>query len=158
MKIGMIVYSKTGHTYEAASRLAEKLTTAGHEAVVEKILLENENETKDEAIRIAYAPPTDGYDVLVFGAPVWAFALSGPMKLYFEKMPPVPKGTTILCFVTMGFPFAFLGGTRAIAQMEAMLSAKSGTVLETAVVGWGAGGREARINEMTNRFCRKIQA
>lgn len=157
MKIGIIVFSKTGHTYEAAFRLAAKLKTIGHEAIVDRILVVDDKETKPENMRFEYQPDITGYDLLIFGAPVWAFSLCEFMRKYLTELS-LPQGMRTMCYVTMGLSFLSFGGKRAIKQMEAVLEEKGSLVLETATVSWGATKREKNLEAMTHRFCRSVQA
>ena len=156
MKIGIIVYSKTGHTLEVAERLAAKLKVAGHEAVLERILPENES-AKGKDLRFANLPETRGYDFLVFGAPVWAFSLCPIMKEYLERSSTI-VGNKALAYVTMGFSFPGLGGTHAVRQMTKLITENGGRVIDTAIIGWGGGKREERMEEMLSNFLRTIQA
>ncbi len=156
MKIGVVVYSKTGHTYEAAAKLVEKLKVAGHEAVLERILTENEMENP-KRMKLEYAPETTSYDVLVFGAPVWAFSLCPVMKAYFSQTSSL-QGKKTLAFVTMGFPFAFCGGHRAVRQMTKLIEKKGGRVIDGAVISWVGEKKIIRMEQMMTNFSRTIQA
>jgi len=156
MKIGIIVYSKTGHTYEAAEKLAAKLKVAGHEAVLEQILAEGV-EGKSSDMKLQYKPETAGYDFLVFGAPVWAFSLCPVMKRYLAECSSL-QGIKALAFVTMGFPMPFLGGNRAVRQMSALIESRGARVIDHSVICWGGERRSLRMEAMMSSFSRTIQA
>ena len=57
MRIGIVVYSKTGHTFEAAEKIAAKLTATGHEAVIERVLAEKA--AKPGTYTFEYVPDLD---------------------------------------------------------------------------------------------------
>ena len=155
MKIGIIVYSKTGHTYEAAEKIASELTATGHEAVLERILAEKA--AKPGTYTFEYTPNLDDYDLLIFGSPVWAFSLCDAMSSYFADASGI-SGKMVFCFVTMGMICPFFGGTHAIRRMKKLIEKKGGRVAETAIIGWNSKKRETQIDDMAARFSREIQA
>ena len=66
MKIGIIVHSQTGHTYEVAQKLQEKLLVAGNEVEIEQIRLEGGQQTPDKNSQIENPPDVNAYDALIF--------------------------------------------------------------------------------------------
>lgn len=66
MKIGLVVYSGTGHTWRVAERLKEVLSTAGHSVALERLA----SVEPVSAIEAEGPSPVSGYEALVFGAPV----------------------------------------------------------------------------------------
>jgi NAD(P)H dehydrogenase (quinone) len=133
MNIGIIVHSKTGHTYDAALKLQEKLILGSHKATVEKTTPIGDAYPGIKNLQLESKPEIKGYDGLVFAAPVWAFSLSPVMKTYLNGLDSL-KGQKITAFVTMGAPWAWMGGNRAIKQLKQICEAKGGTVAATAVV------------------------
>ena len=90
MKTGIIVYSQTGNTLQAAQRLQEALRKKGGNAELLQVKCGNENaEVNPSRVRLTETPSPEGFDQLVFASPVWAFSLSGVMKAYLAGLPPL---------------------------------------------------------------------
>lgn len=53
MKIGIIVHSSTGNTLHVAQRLQQRLSAAGHSALVERVSAMNDEESDVQKIRIS---------------------------------------------------------------------------------------------------------
>jgi NAD(P)H dehydrogenase (quinone) len=87
----------------------------------------------------------------VFGAPVWAFSLSPVLATYLTQLSS-PRDKKIACFVTMGFPFAWMGGNRAIALMKKTCESKGATVLATGIVNWSSKRRAKDINDIVEKL------
>lgn len=117
MKIGIIVHSKTGHTYSAAQKLLEKLSASGHSVNIERITPVDDKQMDPSKIQLKAVPDISAYDALVFGAPVIGFSLSAVMALFLKQLSSL-KGKKIVCFITKSLPFYWTGGTRAISTMN----------------------------------------
>ncbi|UOO37739.1 NAD(P)H-dependent oxidoreductase [Oscillospiraceae bacterium CM] len=124
MKIGIIVYSKTGKTLSVAKKLKEALLSSGN-----YVLLEQVTTAGDDLSKVAAAPGTEGYDAVILASPVWGLSLASVMKLYLDKIPSL-KGQKVGLFVTR----SFWGGKGAIKQMAKVCQAKGGTVSKTGMV------------------------
>jgi flavodoxin len=150
MNIGIIIHSKSGHTYSSALKLQEKLVAKGHKATIEKLTPVGDAHPGIKNLQLETKPELSGYDGLVFAAPVWAFALSPVMATYLSGIPSL-KGKKIAAFVTMGFPFAWMGGNRAIKQLKQSCEAKGGEITETAVIG-KSGQDEKIVSNMVEKL------
>jgi hypothetical protein len=82
----------------------------------------------DPDFRILNMPDGNKYDALLFGGPVWGFSAS-PVILKCIKGMEGLKGKKVLPFITQGFPFAGLGGKRALGQMVKEAAGKGADVL-----------------------------
>ena len=133
MNIGIIIHSKNGHTYSAALKLQEKLISKNHKVNIEKVTPVGDAHPGVKNLQLETKPEVSGYDGLIFAAPVWAFALSPVMATYLSGISSL-KGKKIAAFVTMGFPWASLGGNRSIKQLKQSCEAKGGTVMTTEVI------------------------
>jgi hypothetical protein len=73
------------------------------------------------------------------------------MKTYLEQLPPngVKK---VCCFVTEHFPKPWMGGNRAISQMQRLCHAKNMAVSAAAVVNWTSKSREEQISEVVSKL------
>lgn len=135
MKIGIVVYSQTGNTFEVAQKLEEALSKKGNSVKIERIEVSNEKERDINKIQIKSAPDLSKYDALIFGSPVHAFSLSPAMNAYMSQLSSL-EDKKIACFVTKGLPFASTGGNKAIGQMKKICESKNGKVSGTGVVVW----------------------
>jgi flavodoxin len=152
MKIGIIVFSHTGNTNSVAMKLKEKLSAAGHSVKIERIMVNDDYKAGRDDFRFKVKPEVNGYDVLVFGAPVWAFSLAAVMQRYLMQITSL-KNKKIACFVTQFFPFAWMGGKRACAQIKKICESKGAQVCSSGVVNWaGAKRRVKKINEVVEKI------
>ena len=86
MKIGIIVYSQTGHTLSVAVALQKKLTAEGHTVNLERVEASGPVKPGVTDVRLKTRPEVDTYDVLVFASPVWGGAMAPPMTSYLEQV------------------------------------------------------------------------
>ncbi|MEN1761974.1 flavodoxin family protein [Anoxynatronum sibiricum] len=142
MKIGIIVYSQTGHTLSVAEKIREKLGEAGHEAVLEQVTVTGE--PAEGKFQLAETPAVDGYEGLIFGSPVQAFSLSAVMKAYLEQLPSL-AGKKTAVMVTKQIPFAWTGGNRALNTMKQICKDKNAQVAGSAVAFWAASKQEQSV-------------
>lgn len=121
MKVGVVVYSKTGNTLFVAQKIIERLNGSGNQAVLERITtfdksnLANRGKTHYESL-----PSLGGYDAFVFGSPVQGFQVAQDMAKYIPQIVNL-KGKKAVCFVTEHFPFPWMGGNRSLSQLESLL-------------------------------------
>jgi flavodoxin len=152
MKIGIIIYSHTGNTKSVALKLKDKLSSAGHSVKMESITVNADYKPGQDEFRFKVKPEVDRYDALVFGAPVWAFSLATVMRRYLMQTASL-KNKKIACFVTQFFPFSWLGGKRACAQMKKICEAKGSRILSSGIVNWaGEKRRGKKIDGIVERI------
>ncbi len=140
MNIGIFVNSKTGNTLSVAEILRDKLVTLGHTVALEKVVASNDGEMNIEKIVISNPPSTQGYDMLVFAAPVNGFRPALAMQAFMQSLPSL-EGKMLAGIVTQAFPFASWGGNQSLAAMEKLVNAKGGTLNGTGVVNWFPAGK-----------------
>jgi NAD(P)H dehydrogenase (quinone) len=150
MNIGIIVHSQSGHTYNAALKLQERLSANKHKVTIEQVTPEGDAHPGVKNLKLKTQPKVSGYDGLIFAAPVWAFTLSPVLKTYLAGISSL-KGKKIAAFVTMGFPLAWMGGNSAIKQLKQSCESKSGTVSETAIIGRSGQDIKA-LNSMVEKL------
>lgn len=155
MKIGIIVYSQTGNTLSVAMKFQEKLIGLGHSVSVERIEPLNSTERKVEEIKFKAVPDIEEFDALLFAAQVQAFSLSPVMTAYMNQLP-VLKNKKIICFVTMYFPFKWMGGANAILKMKNACRLKNGTVCGTGIVNWSSKHREKKIFDTVEELSKSL--
>ena len=150
MKIGIIVYSQTEHTYSVATKLKEKLLAAEHETEIEKVIPIGEVQPRQKEVKFENQPNVDAYDALIFGSPVHAFALAPAMKVYLEQIQSLQE-KKIACYVTKNLPLNWTGGSQAINAMKKICESKGGSVIGTGIIVW-RGGREKQIANLVDRI------
>jgi len=155
MKIGIIVYSQTGNTHSVALKLNEKLTAAGHSVNMERLMPVGDPKPGDTNVKFEKLPDLNIYDCLVFGAPVQAFSLCSAMKSYLSQIAPL-NNKKVACLTTEAFPYKWMGGSRAIAQMKKLCESKSGIVCGTGIVNWSNKQREKMIVDVVEKLASQV--
>ena len=154
MKIGIIVYSHTGHTFSVAVALREKLSAAGHAVNLERVEIHGPDGPGVTNVSLKTRPRIDTYSALVFASPVRGGVVSPAMTSYLEQIVSL-QGKKVVCLVTHFFPPAW-GANQTIAQMKSMCESKGATVCGSGDVGWPRLGNKWRINavvdDLTNCF------
>lgn len=154
MTTGIIIYSQSGNTLQAARRLMEALQKKGHGAEILQIKTQSEQpQMKKDTIQFIESPSPEAFDRLVFASPVWAFTLCGVMKLYLKGLPGL-SGKPVSLFVTQALPFHWLGASKALQQMKALCLQKGAEVTATAAVSWSAKRREGDLLNMVETLTR----
>jgi flavodoxin len=147
MKVGIIVYSKTGNTLQVAERIRAALIEAGLHAEVQRFSAETENAQSNTPVRLTAQPDPNEYDAVIFGAPVQAFSLEPAMSMYLKQIGTL-KNVSTLCFVTQHFKKAWMGGNRAMKQLLAQLHEKGVAATAMGVVNWSGNQREVQIDRI----------
>ena len=148
MKIGIIIYSQTEHTYYVANKLKEKLLNSGHSVKIERLNPVGKVHPGIKEIEFENIPDIKDYDLVIFGSPVWAFSLCPVLKFYLNNLSSL-ENKKVICFVTMGFPFEWMGGKNAISQMEKLCKSKGMIPQIAYVINWPRK-RGEKINKFIN--------
>ncbi len=148
MKIGIIVHSHTGNTLSVAERIRSELVEKGYDVELKRVSAENEDPKAKGPLQLQSAPDAKEFEVLLFGAPVWAFSLSTVMKAYLTQLPSL-KGKKVGCFVTHMLPFEWMGGNSAMKQFKELCRKKGAEVFAEAIVNWSSKSRENDIAKAT---------
>jgi flavodoxin len=133
MNIGLIIFSRTGHTLLVAEKIRDACLAQGHHAVIERVRAENEDPNRKVPLRLTSAPAPAAYDAVIFGGPVEAFSLSPIMKAYLAQLPQI-TGKKVGCFVTQHLSKPWLGGNHAVRQMRGLCRGKGADVRQTGIV------------------------
>lgn len=128
MKIGIIVYSQSGHTASFARAIADQILEAGLDCDVELLRPHGIPKPWTRNIQFRRIPEVAEYDVILFGAPVWAFSVSPVLCAVFTHIASI-KGKKVLPFVTHGLPLS-IGPKRALKQLSNELDFLQADVLE----------------------------
>jgi flavodoxin len=145
MKIGVIVYSQSGHTLRVARALETALSEAGHDVTLEPIEPVGLTKPGLTDIPLQATPELAGYDALVFGTPTWGGAMASPMATYLAQLDTLAD-KPVACLVTGIFP-ADWGRNQNLAQMKETLEGLDATVVGTGSVGWLSFRRKRQIAE-----------
>ncbi len=133
MHIGIIYYSVTGTTEEFASRIANALIKDKHHVELINIKTDVKVTGPGQSFKILNEPDCSRFDLVLFGCPVWAFSAC-PVLIAAIKKSNGLSGKKVIPFVTMGFPFRFLGGTQALRQIEKDAKNKGADVMPGIVI------------------------
>jgi NAD(P)H dehydrogenase (quinone) len=155
MRIGIVVYSQTGNTLLVATKLKEKLEAVGHSVALEQVKLVGERKQGASEFQLGPLPGVMPYDLLVVGAAVEAFSLSPVMTKCLGEMGSLQK-KSVVCLITQGLPFAWLGGNRAARQLRKLCEAKGAAVRGAAVVHWMGKGLDRRIAKGVDRLSKLV--
>ena len=155
MKIGIIVYSKTGNTYSVAAKIRDALQAKGAEVTLERFMAETAAGS-NQPIGLTYRPMCGGYDALIFGAPVQAFSLDPAMKMYLDEIYDLDKVPTGI-FITEHLKKAWMGGNHATRQLTALLKQKGNTPINLGLVNWSSERKDSQINAIVERSVKMIE-
>jgi len=137
VNIGIIVHSKTGTTLKFSEIIAARCLKKGH--TVDLVRLKTDRPVDSGSVRqkknfsLVNNPDCSGYDAILAGGPVWAFSASPIIIAFLEEQQSI-SGKKLLPFVTMGFPFTFMGGRQAIKLMSNTAAGKGAIVLPGKIV------------------------
>jgi len=158
MKVLAVVHSLTGNTLYVVNRLIEKIKTGETQVEIEKLEPvggENTREMNLNKIKLLRKFNPSDFDTLILACPVRGFSMSSVLKAYMA-MSESFNGKKVVCLVTHYFPFAWMGGTRAIRQMVEEVQSLGGEVIGTGIISWKVGGRESKIEKVTNALSQKL--
>jgi len=156
MKIGIIVYSKTGNTLQVAERIAAKLTKMGEHVEIQRFTAEEESAQSSRPVRLHKTPNPNLYDALIIGSPVKAFSLDPAMTMYLQQAAFTNQVPTF-CFLTQYFKKPWMGGNHAMKQLLSQLSEKGITAQPLGIVNWSNAKREAQINKIVEQSVTAIR-
>lgn len=129
MKIGIVVHTSSGHTLAFARAIEAKLKSNGHEVEILGLrTIGAVSPGSRSKFELKNPPELDAFEFLLIGGPVWAFKASPVVMKYLAQTGNL-KGKKALPFVTMGLPFRFTGGERALRMMSEELEMSGADVL-----------------------------
>jgi len=135
MNIGIIVHSQTGHTLSVAHKLCERFQAEGHTVSIELVTASNDREMKADSIVLTSKPDIDGFEMLVFGAPVRGYMLSPVMQAYIHQLPSL-KDKIVAGFVTQFFPRPSMGGNQSIGLLNEICQSKGARIAKSGIINW----------------------
>jgi len=150
MKIGIIVWSVSGHTLSVAESFSKCLAEKGHTVAIERIEISGDPMKPGAPWDFTKAPKTEGYDALVFGSYVEAFCAAAVMKKYLAGVAGL-SGKKCFVLVTQGLPKAWMGGNNAVRQIKGLVKAKGGVIVDSALVSWRSKIKDLQILEACDK-------
>jgi flavodoxin len=150
MKIGIIVYSQTGHTLAVAEKLREALSAAGHRVDLERLETAGPLVLGATDAPLKNKPQIHGYDALVLGTGVRGGLPAPPMASYLEQLPSL-EGMQVACLATGFFP-AQWGQNQTLAKMAEVCASKGATVRGARSVRWPSLRRKRRTAEVVSEL------
>jgi len=150
MKIGIIVYSMTGHTLAVATKLQDALSATGHDVHLEPPRVAGPVSLGATDALLETVPEIDLYDALVFATPVRGGTPAPPMASYLEQITSL-VGKRVACLVT-GVFLAGWGRNQTLTQMVETCASKGATVCSSGSVGWWSLGRRRQIAEVVDNL------
>lgn len=155
MKVGIIVYSQTGNTFEVAEEMEKKISGSGHTVKIDRITVEGEPNPGEKKIKFENKPDVSSYDMIVFGAPVQAFSLCVVMKSYLADVGDL-KGKKVHLFTTKAISNKWTGGNGAIKKMKKLSEEKGAKIGESGIIFWKEKHRDKMIKEVVDKISRAI--
>jgi len=155
MKVGIIVFSQTGNTFQVAEELKERISGSGHTVKLERRAIEGEASPGNKNCKFTNKPDVSPYDVIVFGAPVQAFHLCEVMKTYLVDIKDM-KGKRVHLFTTKAISNKWTGGNGTINKMKKLSEGKGAKVGETGIIFWKEKHREKMTKDVIDRISRAI--
>jgi flavodoxin len=146
MKIGVVIYSLSGHTRSVAKRLEQALSTAGHTVTVEEIETVGPVKPGMHTAELVDDPDVEAYEGLVLGVPVWGGHPASPMRAYLEQVESL-SGKRVACLTTGFFPFANWGRNQTLTEMAEACEVRGAEVVGSESVGWLSLSRRRQIDE-----------
>lgn len=144
MKVALVIHSQTGHTEYAAHKIEDMLRRKGQKSDYIKLQVAVNNK-KGAEVEFKEMPDLASYDMLIFGSHVEAFSLSGAMKSYLSKIESL-DGKKVICLLTQGLPYKWMGAKNALKQMSLLLTQKGAEVIACESISWSnAQKREAKM-------------
>ena len=147
MKVGIIVYSRSGHTLAAAQHIKERLSSTGHQPMLERLELVGPAPAGREEVPLKTCPDISAYDAVIFCSPVHGGRPALPMSRYLEQLPPLKNKPAVL-LVTHFFRPDW-GANLTIAALRTACEAKGAHVVGAASVRWPGLGRSHRLESAT---------
>jgi flavodoxin len=133
MHIGIVYFSHTGFTEEFVNRIANGLIKERYHVEIIRLKTNIEVTGPFQGFKILEEPDCSKFDYVLFGGPVWAFSIC-PVVIEGIKISKGLSGKDVILFVTMGFPFKFMGGTRAINQMSEQVRKMGANVVSQIII------------------------
>jgi len=156
MRIGLIIYSLSGHTWKVAEALRDCLAAAGHEVTLARVEVAGIASRATEDAPLKTLPSVAGYDAVVFGTPVRGGTIPSPMRRYLEQLPAL-QGMKVALLTTHFFRPDW-GSQQVVTALQGACEAKGAAICGVADVKWSGFGRGRKIKAAVEKLCQLFQA
>ena len=147
MKIGIIFYSKTGHTNQACESIAERFRKNGHIVELSEVTVVDVKTNKT----LKDIPSMEGYDVLLLGTPVQGFSLPLPMVDYL-KQSKMTKNQKLGVVITQYFKVSWLGANHTMKQLLSGCAYANPDLYGYSVIHWSSKRRVEQLSKATDKL------
>ncbi len=151
MKIGIVVHSQSGTTANVARKLNDAFTEKGHDVDLKLLRTSGKVAPRSKSFELRSPPAIEHCDLVILGAPVWAFTASPVIMKYIAQLGCL-SGKKVFCFVTKGLPFAWTGGSRALKSMEEGLAVSDAGLLPGVMIHTFTTRNESKIAPLVARI------
>ncbi len=155
MKIGIIVYSVSGHTLDAAQHLRDHLVAADYSVSLERLELVGPQRVNNEQAALKSNPLLANYDVVVLCTPVRGGTMAPPMRRFLEQLPAL-KDHRFALLVTHFFRPAW-GADQTIAALRNACEARGARVIGAASVRWSGIDRAGQLKQALDTLTETIR-
>jgi len=145
------IHSQTGNTLAAANTLFGIARDTGGTAELAVIVPSSEQETDPAKITISPVPDCSGADLIVIGGPVHGASATAAVRKAISEMTGM-KDKPVVLFVTEFFPFAWMGGSRAVKQMEEAAAARGAKIVCKEIIHWKRRDRQKQLDAFADAF------
>jgi flavodoxin len=156
VSIGIIVYSRNGHTLSVAKKLERRLSADGHGVTLEQLETTGPVDLSATTAPLKTKPVIDPYDILVLGSPVNGGRMSAAMNSYLQEIPSL-QGKKVALLLTHYF-FPGWGAKQTFAQMKEVCESKGATVIGSGSVRWTSLRRRRQISDSVDSLSRLLRA
>jgi NAD(P)H-dependent FMN reductase len=146
VRIGIVVYSLTGHTVRVARRLEERLAHDGHTVSFTELEIVGPVDLSAKTAPLRAVPPIEPHDALVLASPVNGGRMCAAMAGYLDAIPSL-EGKRVACLVTHFFVKAW-GAKQTLDQMRAACESRGATVCGSGSVRWSSFFRGLQISRL----------
>lgn len=144
MSAAIVYYSETGNTHSVVQMALKRLEARGVKPDVFRLKPLVKLNPGMKNAEFECLPDLSGYGSILFASPVQAFSLAPAMSIYLAKSGPL-NDKRVCALLTQQFPFAWMGGRRALRQLEAIVSAKGALMGPSSIVNWSSKSRDMMI-------------
>jgi menaquinone-dependent protoporphyrinogen IX oxidase len=151
MNIGIIVYSRAGHTRMVATKLKDALSAAGHDVALVELETVGPLPRSARTAELKTIPSVESYEAVVLACPVQGGVPAPPMRVYLEQVGSL-EGKQVALFVGGFFPAAW-GRNQTISALKAMCEPRGAAVCGAACVRWSSLRRQRQIAKAVDSLC-----
>ncbi len=145
MKVGLVYYSRTGHTKQIIDGIAEELQKENYDIDIIPLELASPWDASADRLPLKALPDVHLFDRLILGTPVHGGRMSAAIRTFLEESEALSDKKVV--FLLTHLFWQGWGADQTIQQMRDLSIAKGATVLGSANVRWLGFRRGQRILE-----------